>query len=246
MFNRPEIDIHMAETIFDKSKIGLSFVSKDGMFLRCNQTLCELLGYSEAELKRKNFADLTHPEDISGDLEMLRKVLNNEIDEYPITKRYITKSGAVIWVKLVVTGIKNIDNAVVILFSQILPIDPSNPQDISSIIDIKLKEFGVLLTEKLEPDDDDINNKIEKGALTFIKNEWKWIIAFSITIISGIIAWETNRRMTDYKNEQIYTQNEQRFTKIESNIEDMRKINEKSFNEIKTLLKDTLKDTLKD
>lgn len=233
MFQHPEIELNMAETIFHKTKVGLSFVSKEGMFIRCNQALCEILGYSESELKRKNFADLTHPEDLQADLEMVQRVIRGEIEEYPMTKRYITKNGGVIWVKLVVTAIKDVDNAVAILFSQVLPIDPSNPQELSKIIDTKFKEFGILLSDSTKEDEDEESNKktLTTTLLGFLGQEWKWIIAFLATFIGGAIAWETNRRINEFKTEE-------RFVTIEKNMHSIEQNTEKGFEEIKELFKD--------
>jgi len=56
-----KIDSDTAEIIFNKSKIGLSFVSREGRFIRCNETMCNILGYTEPELKKKIFSDITHP-----------------------------------------------------------------------------------------------------------------------------------------------------------------------------------------
>ena len=50
-----------------------------GRWLRVNQKLCEITGYSEEELLRLTFQDVTHPDDLVEDLELIRKMLAEEI-----------------------------------------------------------------------------------------------------------------------------------------------------------------------
>ena len=51
-------------SIFDSSGTGLALVSLDGRWLRANGVICELLGYSEAQLQSTTFMALTHPDDV--------------------------------------------------------------------------------------------------------------------------------------------------------------------------------------
>lgn len=63
-----------------------------------NNSLCELLRYSENELLSKTFQDITHPEDLEIDLQNVQNILDKKSDAYEIEKRYFDKSGNVIWV----------------------------------------------------------------------------------------------------------------------------------------------------
>ena len=57
---------------FEHAPIGVALVSPDGRWLKVNRALCELVGYSEAELLARTFQDITHPEDLELDLENVR------------------------------------------------------------------------------------------------------------------------------------------------------------------------------
>ncbi len=71
-----------------------------GRLLQVNHKLCEMLGYSAAELCGMTIADITHPDDLALNLEQLERARRGEIDEYGFEKRYIRKDGQIIWAQL--------------------------------------------------------------------------------------------------------------------------------------------------
>ena len=85
---------------FDKAAIGIAHVGLDGKWIAVNPRLCEITGYSEAELLTKTFAEITHPDDLDKDWELARLLLKGEIPSYEMEKRYVRKDGAIAWVKL--------------------------------------------------------------------------------------------------------------------------------------------------
>jgi PAS domain S-box-containing protein len=64
-----------------------------------------MLGYSEEELLSLGFPDVTHPEDVSIDLEQLRRLIAREISHYHRMKRYVRKDGRTIWISLAVAAV---------------------------------------------------------------------------------------------------------------------------------------------
>ena len=61
------------------------------------------MGYSEDELIKLTFQDITHPDDLNTDLSLLQQLIDSEIDRYQLEKRYITKAGSIVWIHLIVT-----------------------------------------------------------------------------------------------------------------------------------------------
>ena len=61
------------------------------------------MGYSEDELLKLTFQDITHPDDLNTDLSLLQQLIDSEIDRYQLEKRYITKAGSIVWIHLIVT-----------------------------------------------------------------------------------------------------------------------------------------------
>jgi PAS domain S-box-containing protein len=92
---------------FDRSPLGIAMISPDFRFLRANDALCRLLGYSEEELVSLTFADLTHPEERQRDLGQVRGMLAGEIDNYDVEKRYLHRNGEIIWAKVNVTLLRD-------------------------------------------------------------------------------------------------------------------------------------------
>src|SRR5215217_5917762 len=85
---------------FERAATGMALVGTDGRFLRVNRSLCEILGYTERELLRKTFQEITHPDDLDVDLEHLRRLLAREVRTYQTEKRYVHQDGHVVWVLL--------------------------------------------------------------------------------------------------------------------------------------------------
>lgn len=79
------------------SPIAMALVSLEGRFLRVNRVLCEMLGYSEEEMLGRTFQSLTHPEDLEGSLEIRRALLEGRTPHVQLEKRYLHKSGRVMW-----------------------------------------------------------------------------------------------------------------------------------------------------
>jgi two-component system cell cycle sensor histidine kinase/response regulator CckA len=82
------------------SPIGMAVVGPDGRWLEVNPALCKIVGYSRGELLVANFDDPTHPEDREKGVHFRRQMLERQIENYQIEKRYLHKNGQVVWVQL--------------------------------------------------------------------------------------------------------------------------------------------------
>ena len=85
---------------FEQAAVGIAHSAPDGRWLRVNQRLCDILGYSCEELLEKTFQEITHPDDLDADLEQTRRLLAGEIDTYSMEMRYIRKDGSIVWINL--------------------------------------------------------------------------------------------------------------------------------------------------
>lgn len=101
------ISVEQLRAAFDLAPIGKAVVGLDGSWLRVNQALCELLGFSEADLRTTDFQTLTHPDDLDADLRLVRSLVAGEIPTYTIDKRYIRSNGAVMWGRLNVALVRD-------------------------------------------------------------------------------------------------------------------------------------------
>ncbi|MDD4912460.1 MAG: EAL domain-containing protein [Sideroxydans sp.] len=92
--------------------VGLAITSPEKGWIRINQCLCNMLEYSEQELRGMTWDATTHPDDLPASLEQYNKLLANEISLYSLEKRFISKSGKVIPVLLVARCIRKANGEV--------------------------------------------------------------------------------------------------------------------------------------
>ena len=92
---------------FEHAPIGVALVSPEGRWLKVNRALCELVGYTEAELLTRTFQDITYPEDLELDLEYVRRMVAGEIRSYQMEKRYIHARGHLVAVLLNVSLVRD-------------------------------------------------------------------------------------------------------------------------------------------
>jgi PAS domain S-box-containing protein len=84
--------------LFDHPSLATALVSADGVVVKCNQRLHDLLGTTESE--RILIERFVHPEDRLLGIELKKKLLNQEIDSYTIEKRLITRNTDIVWTNI--------------------------------------------------------------------------------------------------------------------------------------------------
>lgn len=94
-------------TIFDIASIGIALVTPAGGWIRVNQALCEIVGYTEEEMMGRTYKDITHPDDVMLDAGLLQSLHRGEINQYQLEKRYIRKDGRTVWIHLNVSPKRN-------------------------------------------------------------------------------------------------------------------------------------------
>ena len=97
-------------TTFEKAAVGITHVSPEGTFLRVNRRFCEIVGYSEKEILRHSFQDITFPGDLQADMELLAETMAGKRSSYSLEKRYLRKDGSLVWVYLTVTLLRDRKN----------------------------------------------------------------------------------------------------------------------------------------
>jgi PAS domain S-box-containing protein len=99
------------EATFEQAAVGIALLTPDGRWLRVNRKLSDIVGYRPDELLTKSFQDITHPDDLSSDLELVRQVLAGEISTYTLEKRYLRKDGSIVWINLSVSLVRQPDGS---------------------------------------------------------------------------------------------------------------------------------------
>lgn len=83
---------------FEGAPMGMALADLDRRMIRVNRRLCEMLGYSEAEMVGRDFNDFTHPDDRAGGVERFERFLSGQEEFNQSEKRYLHKDGSVVWV----------------------------------------------------------------------------------------------------------------------------------------------------
>jgi diguanylate cyclase (GGDEF)-like protein/PAS domain S-box-containing protein len=89
---------------FSDAPIGMALVSIDGddsgCFVQVNGALCELLGYTAAELVGMRFEAITHPDDAVVEAELLARLIGGEVRRYELEMRCVAGDGDVRWLNV--------------------------------------------------------------------------------------------------------------------------------------------------
>ena len=116
----------LVTTAFERAPIGMALLSPQGAWLRVNEALCKLLGYSAGELLATTFQKVTHPDDLEADLEQRRRLLAGEIDRYEMETRYLQRSGALVWGLLSVSLGRTAEGTPELFIAQIVDLTERN------------------------------------------------------------------------------------------------------------------------
>jgi PAS domain S-box-containing protein len=85
---------------YEHAAIGISEVAPDGRFLRVNEAICAITGYSREHLLASKLFTHTYPADADADREGFRKQVNGDLEFYSVEKRFNRKDGHVIWLSV--------------------------------------------------------------------------------------------------------------------------------------------------
>lgn len=89
-----------------EAPVGLVIVDNQQRLLSANKAFCALTGYSEQEVVGNTYALYTHPDDLPDNLVLTNTFFEGTRSGYTYEKRYIRKTGDVIWVAVTTTGIE--------------------------------------------------------------------------------------------------------------------------------------------
>ena len=95
--------------MFEQAAVGIAHVSKEGHHLRVNQKLCEIVGYTQADLRKLTINEISHPAGLEADVAQADRVAAGELDQYSTEKRLIRKDGSEVWVNQTVSAVRDSD-----------------------------------------------------------------------------------------------------------------------------------------
>ena len=100
------------DALFMSSPLAAALVALDGTLVRANESFAIVLGYDREVLEGKTFQEITHPDDVSADEDLVAEVVAGVRQNYQMEKRYLHASGHEVWVDLTVAPVRGPDGAV--------------------------------------------------------------------------------------------------------------------------------------
>jgi diguanylate cyclase (GGDEF)-like protein/PAS domain S-box-containing protein len=88
---------------FELAGVGMAHTALNGQLMRANRRLCQMLGYSQDELRALTFLDITHPDDVAKNMTLFRDAAAGRIEGYRFDKRFRCRNGGYLWVDLSVS-----------------------------------------------------------------------------------------------------------------------------------------------
>ncbi len=128
--------------VVEHAPVGIVIIDRELKWQFVNGRFCEITGYSRDELAGKTFLDITYKEDIGRNLNLYNKLLNGEVNEYYYEKRYVRKTGEIIWVRLAVAGVR-IGNEYSHMVVSVQDIDASKKNQ--QMLEMRNEELDTLL-----------------------------------------------------------------------------------------------------
>jgi PAS domain S-box-containing protein len=128
--------------VVENAPIGILIIDRNLKWKFLNERFCEITGYSRKELAGKTFIDITHPEDVERNLALYNKLLSGEVNEYVYEKRYVRKTGEIIWARLAVSAVR-INNTYSHMVVSVEDIDASKKNQ--HMLEMRNEELDTLL-----------------------------------------------------------------------------------------------------
>jgi PAS domain S-box-containing protein len=139
--------------LFENSPIGKSMTGIDGS-MHVNKSFCEIVGYSEEELLNRKWTEITYPEDISLTNEKTQSLLTGEAEKVFFEKRFIHKSGNIVWTDVSTYLQRNNENKPEYFITTVIDVtqrkqSESKLKGLSTIVEHSLNEIYVFSQEDL-------------------------------------------------------------------------------------------------
>ena len=99
-------------TFFEQNSIGFSMINADGSWLRFNEKLCKMTGYSRDELDKIRWRELTSPEERRREQFLLDDLVSGKIDWYTIEKRCLRGDGSTMDISVLTKLLRRPDGSI--------------------------------------------------------------------------------------------------------------------------------------
>ena len=85
----------------------MSLTTLDGQILAANAAVCQMSGFTEAELQQRNDRENVYPPDAEVGMDRFAEMLEGQRGYYSVERRYLRKSGEVFWARLTLSLVRD-------------------------------------------------------------------------------------------------------------------------------------------
>jgi PAS domain S-box-containing protein len=114
-----EAQAELFEAAFRSAGGGIALISPDGFVRRANPAWSRITGYDEAEVVGLRMVGLLHPDDDARVRDEARALLRGERESYESDERYVRKDGAVVWVRVTASCVRDAEGEPRYIVSQV-------------------------------------------------------------------------------------------------------------------------------
>lgn len=82
---------------FENANVGMCLVALNGRFMKVNQRMCDIFGYTPTEFESMEVNDITHPDYKYMIHQLLERVVNGAQEHFMYEKKYLHKTGHALW-----------------------------------------------------------------------------------------------------------------------------------------------------
>ncbi len=91
------------DRVFNNTYNGIAVVNLEGNWLKVNESVCDLFGYTRWELFNMDINNIIYVEDLGAHEKKYEKLIQGKIDKYRIKQRYFHKDGTMLWILIYVS-----------------------------------------------------------------------------------------------------------------------------------------------
>ena len=107
------------KAIVNNAPLGIATSDSNMQFKSANEAFCRIVGYSEDELQKRSFKDITHPDDFEASNKDMKELICRNIHYFSKEKKYVRKDGNIIDGKVTVSAIRNSDGKPVLFVAEL-------------------------------------------------------------------------------------------------------------------------------
>lgn len=97
------------EKIFNNTYNGIAILTLDGDWIKVNDSMCDMLGYTKNEFYNMKMENIIFRDDLGVHAKKYERLMQGKISRYKVMQRYFHKDGSIMWFLISVSLITAID-----------------------------------------------------------------------------------------------------------------------------------------